>query len=257
MACVLRGCLQRPPANRPLQCDVDSHGQVDSPADGRGVPWRRSSPWVLVQGSGWNLWRLVSSASPEHGHSGDHHEPEITLAESVCRAGDRLNSKRMPGPHSCVRRESPPAGSQKLRPLLQSVAPPLLAREERPRSPRHRAAGPGSRHRGPPGRRPSSSVQASGLSSYHTIASCRSVGYVCPDPDFTPRSAYATRLPFPRSGTCGTTPHVRASRSCPTNGQTEFLRWTAQEITQEGGMDEMRRPQRDAPPGSSFMTSRA
>ena len=75
--------------------------------------------------------------------------------------------------------------SPRLRPLLQPVAPSPLAGEERPRSQRHRAAGPGSRYRDSPGRRPSSPVQARGLRvAGPTIGSRRSAADVRPVSDF-------------------------------------------------------------------------
>ena len=128
----VRACPARPPPppDRPPDGHRTSHGRMDGATDHRSLSGRHRTE-MAVAGSRCDLWRRVPAPGRRHGHRGSRLESVKSLAESVCRAPDRIHLSRVPGSRH---RPEPSASAPRARPislLLSWGANASLAGERR------------------------------------------------------------------------------------------------------------------------------
>jgi hypothetical protein len=121
-----------------------------------------TAPRLFASRSRQRLQRDVPASRGGHGHRRGGLSAGESLAESVRRTRDRVNSSRMPG--SCDRAQSgaSPTHPQNLQPVLSSDSNTPGAGEGRARAPTRLGHVRGTNHRDSGSRRPSSPLRTAG-----------------------------------------------------------------------------------------------
>src|SRR5207245_11548876 len=98
---------------------------MDGAPTARGV---RAGGWAPVSDSEPrpSLWRTIFASGPDVGYPGGRHCAPLAVAERVCRAGDRLDSRGMAGPRRRALRTASPRDPDEAPRLLPRDADPLL-----------------------------------------------------------------------------------------------------------------------------------
>src|SRR5207244_6356461 len=112
----------RPPAGA-FQCHRAPSRGVDRAATGRGVRVG-GGPTESDPGPRPDLWRAIFASGQDVGHPGSGHYATLALAKCLCRARDRIDSPRMPGPPCGDRRTAPDGDPVGVRPTTTTGAGP-------------------------------------------------------------------------------------------------------------------------------------
>ena len=89
------------------------------------------SPQISHPGSGRRLRRGVQATAQSDGHTRSPHGSSFAVAKWTCRALDRIDPKRVPGPSYCFQRGAPAPRALDLCQLLQRYPHALIPRQRR------------------------------------------------------------------------------------------------------------------------------